>query len=115
MAAHSYEECADHAIVWGLQSLGLRTVEQPMEAGERVVVVHDGSGPGRPHVVRGWGVPQLTGKAVAAETLTEAGVAGALAVICVERTDLRNLEISLVAREMRPDLRVVTHIRNAAV
>ncbi|TDD82935.1 potassium channel family protein [Actinomadura rubrisoli] len=115
MAGDTYEDWTGHVIVWGLQSLGLRIVEQLREAGERVVVVDDEDDPRLRHVVRGWGVPQLNGKAVPAETLAEAGAAGALAVICVERTDLRNLEISLVAREMRPDLRVVTHIRNAAV
>ncbi|MFD0685832.1 NAD-binding protein [Actinomadura fibrosa] len=115
MVDDAYENWTGHVIVWGLQSLGLRIVEQLREAGERVVVVDDEDDPRLRHVVRGWGVPQLNGKAVPAETLSEAGAAGALAVICVERTDLRNLEISLVAREMRADLRVVTHIRNAAV
>ncbi|MFG2003322.1 potassium channel family protein [Spirillospora sp. NPDC048911] len=104
-----YEDWSGHVIVWGLRGLGLRIVEQLREAGERVVVVDDEG------IESGWDVPHITGKATPAATLREAGVAGALAVICVAGDDLRNLEIALMARELRSDLRVVTHIRNAAV
>ncbi|MFI0448423.1 NAD-binding protein [Actinomadura sp. 6N118] len=115
MSGGMYEDWSGHVIVWGLRGLGLRIVEQLREARERVVVVDDEDDAGLARLVIGWGIPHLTGKAAPAETLREAGVAGALAVICVERTDLRNLEIALMARELRPDLRVVAHIRNAAV
>lgn len=115
MAGATCENWANHVIVWGLRGLGLRIVEQLREAGERVVVVDDEGDPRLEQVVTGWGICYLSGHGALDETLVKAGVAGALAVICVERADLRNLEISLLARELRPDLRVVTHIRNAAV
>jgi Trk K+ transport system NAD-binding subunit len=108
-------EWSGHVIVCGLRGLGLRIVEQLRHAGERVVVVDEESDLRLARVVIGWGVPHLTGSAVLPGTLREAGLAGAAAVVCVEGTDLRNLEISLLARELRPDVRVISSIANRAV
>ncbi len=49
------------------------------------------------------------------EVLERAGLAGATAVVCAESDDLRTLAIALLARELRPDARVVVQLRNAAV
>lgn len=110
--------CADwsgHVIVCGLHGLGLRIVEVLLQEDQRVVVVDDEADVRLARVVIGWGVPHLTGNAALPETLREAGLVGAVAIICVERTDLQNLEISLQAHHLRPGLRVVTQIRNHAV
>ncbi|MGI8333945.1 potassium channel family protein [Actinomadura scrupuli] len=115
MSGVEYEDWYGHIIVCGLHGLGMRIVEQLRHAGERVVVVDDEADVRLARVVIGWGVPHLTGNAALPETLAEAGLAGAAAVICVERTDLQNLEISLQAQQLRPGLRVITHIRNRAV
>ena len=56
-------------------------------------------------IVRGWGVPQIVGSPHLAETLAEAGIAGALAVICVLPDDLQTLETALLTRDLRPDAR----------
>jgi Trk K+ transport system NAD-binding subunit len=55
------------------------------------------------------GSPRLT------ETLDEAGLAAAAAVICVLADDLHTIEAALLTRENRPDLRVVVQLRNPAV
>lgn len=115
VAGAGCEDWNGHIIVCGLHGLGLRIVEQLRQAKQRVVVVDDEADIRLARVVIGWGVPHLTGNAALPETLEEAGLAGAAAVVCVERTDLQNLEISLQAHHLRPGLRVITHIRNHAV
>ena len=111
-------DCRDwtgHVIVCGVAGVGLRTVEQLHHAGVRVVVVDDRPDPRLSRIVHGWGVPQIVGGPRLAETLAEAGLAGALAVICVLPDDLQTLETALLARDLRPDVRVVVQIRNPAV
>src|SRR5690242_3481116 len=104
-----------HVIVCGVAGVGLRTVEQLHHAAVRVVVVDDQPDQRLTRIVAGWGVPQIVGGAHLAETLAEAGIAGALAVICVLPDDLQTLETALLARDLRPDVRVVVQIRNPAV
>ena len=110
--------CADwsgHIVVCGLHGEGLRTVEQLHLAGLRVVVVDDHPDPRLVRVVHGWGVPHLEGNSRLPETLTAAGLAGAAALVCTEEDDLHTLETALLARQLRPDARVVVQIRNPAV
>ena len=104
-----------HVIVCGLEGVGLRTVEQLTLTGVRVAVVEDGTDARRLRTVDGWQVPRITGDSRLPEVLARAGLDGAAAVICVQADDLHTLETALLARELRPDLRVVAQIRNAAV
>jgi Trk K+ transport system NAD-binding subunit len=104
-----------HIIVCGLDDVGLRTVEQLYHAGVRVVVVEDIADPRLVRVVRGWGVPVVVGSPRLQETLDEAGLPGAVAVICVLADDLHTLEAALLMRELRADVRVVVQLRNPAV
>jgi Trk K+ transport system NAD-binding subunit len=104
-----------HIIVCGLDDVGLRTVEQLHLAGVQVVVVEDDADPRLVRVVRGWGVPIVVGSPRLIETLDEAGLAAAVAVICVLADDLHTIEAALLTRENRPDLRVVVQLRNPAV
>lgn len=107
---------AGHVVVCGLHGVGLRIVERLHLAGVRVVVVvDDAPDPRLVRVVRGWGIPHLVGSSRLEETLLEAGVAAASALICVETDDLHTLETALLARELRPDLRVVVQLANPAV
>jgi len=112
------DDCHDwtgHVIVCGLRGVGLRTVEQLHRAGARVAVVDDEPDLRLIPVVRGWGVPHLVGSLRLAGTVEAIGLAGAAAVVCVQEDDLRTLETALLAREERPDLRVVVLLRNPAV
>lgn len=104
-----------HVVVCGLHGLGLRTVEQLRLAGIPVTVVDDDPDPRLLRVVRAWGVPHVEGSSRLADTLVEAGIATALAVVCVESDDLHTLETALRARELRPDVRVVVQLANPAV
>jgi Trk K+ transport system NAD-binding subunit len=102
-------------IVCGLHGAGLRTIEQLHLAGVRVVVVDDRPDPRLVRIVQGWGLPHLEQDSRTPQTLVAAGLAGAAALICAESDDLHTLETALLARELRPDARVVVQIRNPAV
>jgi Trk K+ transport system NAD-binding subunit len=104
-----------HVIVCGLHGEGLRTVEQLHRAGVRVVVVDDRPDPRLVRTVQDLGIPHLERDSRLPETLTAAGLAGAAALICAESDDLHTLETALLARELRPQVRVVVQIRNPAV
>nr|BFE76135.1 hypothetical protein GCM10020092_094360 [Actinoplanes digitatis] len=58
--------------MYGLDDVGLRTVEQLYLAGVKVVVVEDDADPRLVRVVRGWGVPVVIGSPRLVETLDEA-------------------------------------------
>jgi Trk K+ transport system NAD-binding subunit len=104
-----------HVIVCGLHAEGLRTIEQLYLAGVRVVVVDDRPDPRLVRIIQGWGILHLESDSRAPETLTAAGLSGAAALIGVESDDLHTLETALLARELRPDIRVVVQMRNPAV
>lgn len=104
-----------HVIVCGLNDVALRTVEQLHLAGARVVVLSDEPSEGLARIVRGWGIPHLPRGGHLSEPLFDAGIAGASAVVCAERTDLRTLETVLQIRDLRPDVRVVADLDNPSV
>ncbi|CAN5441257.1 hypothetical protein BH11ACT8_BH11ACT8_24940 [soil metagenome] len=105
----------DHVIVCGLHDEGLRIVEQLQLAGTAAVVVDHEPTPRLVAVLERLGVPYLAGDARLPDTLTAAGIATATALVCVESDDLETLATALLARELRPDLRVVVQLRNEAV
>ncbi len=111
----SARQWSGHVIVCGLHGVGLRTVEQLHLAGVAVIVVDDDPDRRLVRALQGWQVPLLTGSSRIAETLHEAGLAGAIAVVCVESDDLHTLETALLARELRPQVRVVVQLANQAV
>jgi Trk K+ transport system NAD-binding subunit len=105
-----------HVIVCGLNAVGLRTVEQLHLAGARVVVLDDEPDERLERVVRGWGIPHIArGSHHLSDPLYEAGIGGAAAVVCAERTDLRTLETMLMIRDLRPEVRIVADLDNPAV
>ncbi len=105
-----------HVIVCGLQAVSLQTVEQLRQAGAEVVVIDDEGTTDRGRRALGrLGVPVLARRPRIAESLQEAGIEGAAAVICVESTDLRTLETVLLARGLREDVRVIAQLDNPAL
>ena len=110
-----YADWQGHVIVCGLHSVGLRIVEQLNLSGVPAVVVDDHPDPALARQLAGWGVPHIQASARTAAMLTEAGLAGATAVICVLENDLQTLETALLTRELRADVRVVVQLANPAV
>ncbi|HSY14769.1 MAG TPA: NAD-binding protein [Jatrophihabitantaceae bacterium] len=104
-----------HVIVCGLHDVGLRIVEQLHAAGERVVVVDDDPDPRLLRITAALDIPHLTGSPQRRVTLAAAGIDAAVALVCVDPDDLRNLEVALLARRLRPELRVVVQLTNLAV
>jgi Trk K+ transport system NAD-binding subunit len=106
---------AGHIIVCGLHDVGLRIVEQLHAAGEHVIVVDDAPDPRLLRIIADWGVVHLPGSGRREAILFDAGIETAAALVCVEADDLRNLEIALLARRLRPDVRLVVQLSNLAV
>ena len=113
--SRTWREQAGHVVVCGLDGVGLRTVEQLHLAGVPVVVVDDDPDPRLTRIVAGWGIPLVRGSSRTQETLLEAGLAGAAAVVCVEPDDLHALETALLVRQVRPDVRLAVELSNPAV
>jgi Trk K+ transport system NAD-binding subunit len=113
--APAARERAGHVIVCGLRGIGLRIVEQLHRSGEAVTVLEEYADSMSLAIVAGWGVSTVAPFGSSAQTLTVAGIFEARAVLCVVDSELTNLEIALVAREMRPDVRVVSQLGNQAI
>jgi Trk K+ transport system NAD-binding subunit len=105
-----------HVIVCGIVAVTVRTVEALLSAGARVVVLEDEYAKERDLLaLRRLHVPVIARAAHTADSLTEAGVAGAEAVVCIENSDLRTLETALLVRGLRADVRVVAQLDNPAI
>jgi Trk K+ transport system NAD-binding subunit len=104
-----------HVIVCGLPGVGLRIVEQLALSGVPAVVVDDNPAPALARMIAAWGVTLITGPARAEETLSAAGLDGAIAVICAQENDLSALETALLVRRLRAEVRVVAQLTNPAV
>jgi Trk K+ transport system NAD-binding subunit len=104
-----------HVIVCGLQGVGLRMVEQLHEAGVTVVVVDEEPVQRLVRIIEAWDVPFIVGSPRIAGILEQAGLSAARAVVCAERTEVQTLETALLISELRPDIRVVVQLTNAAV
>lgn len=102
-------------IVCGLRGVGLRIVEQLHAAGARVVVIDEEPDQILDRSIAALGVPRLAGSTRELETFLDAGLAGALAVACVMRDDLRTLETGLLVNEHSPRTRVILGLDNPAV
>ncbi|MBX9580888.1 MAG: NAD-binding protein [Gemmataceae bacterium] len=99
-----------HVVVCGLGNIGFRCVDELTAIGERVVAIdrtHD-----NPFIAtcRRKGVPTFVGDATVAETLRQARADTAKAVIAATSSELANLEIALLVREMNPGQRVVVRL-----
>jgi len=99
-----------------MQDVALRAVSQLQLAGTRVVVITDRHADERLlRSLRGHDVPTVARTAYLSDSLAEAGVAGAVAVICVDASDLQTLETVLLVRDLRPDIQIVARLDNPAV
>lgn len=114
-AAQTSPPLTGHIIVCGLHDVGLRVIEQLHAAGEQVVSVDDAPDPRHRRVIADWSVRHIDASAQRAATLAAAGLDSAAALVCVDPDDLRNLDIALLARRLRPNLRVVVQLTNLAV
>lgn len=104
-----------HVIVCGLTEVALRVIEQLRHAGERVVVVDDAPDQRLLRICQELGAVHLAESGRRAGTLRLAGIAGAAALVCAADSDLDNLEVALLGRRLRDDLRVEVQLGNESV
>jgi Trk K+ transport system NAD-binding subunit len=106
---------SDHVVVFGYHGLARRVVRQLVNAGQHVLVVDPEASTVAVNAFRHWGVDYLRGSGRSRETLAEANVAAARAVVCVKDDDLRNIETAMLVREMSADVRIVVQMANSSV
>lgn len=97
----------DHAIVCGLGRVGYALVAELRRRGERVVVIERDSESSYLESARALGASIYIGDATILRVLADAGVAQAAGLFSVINNDIKNLEIGLNARSLRPTLRLV--------
>jgi Trk K+ transport system NAD-binding subunit len=96
-----------HVVVIGLGNVGYGVVEELCQLNERAVVVERDANNHFIPSCRRKGVPVIVGDATVRETLQQARVKQARAVIAATSTDLGNLEVSLLVAELNEKQRVV--------
>ncbi|MBA4188632.1 MAG: hypothetical protein C0467_11590 [Planctomycetaceae bacterium] len=99
-----------HVVVCGLGNVGFRLVNELTAMGERVVAIDNCADGPFIATVRRNGVPTFVGDATVADVLKQARAADAKAVIAATSSELANLEIALLVREMSPLPRVVVRL-----
>lgn len=104
-----------HIIVCGLRQVALRVVEQLRFAGDDVVVLDDNPDPRLVANATELGAHHVARSSRRASGLTAAGIETAAALICAADAELENLETALLARRLRPDLRIVVQLGNLEV
>lgn len=104
-----------HVLVAGLRGIGLRTIEQLARSGRDVVVLDDDPDPRLVRTLDELGVALVVGDPRSPAVLSACGIAGARALLCLQVDELRTMETALVARDLRPDLRVVVALTNPEV
>ncbi len=115
-AGAGYRDWQGHVIVSGLDSVVLQIIEQLRAAGALVVVIDDELNNARTlRALHRLEVPVLARRSRTDESLMEAGIGGATAVICIESTDLRTLETVLLARGLREDVKLIAQLDNPAL
>ncbi len=99
-----------HVVVCGLGNVGYRLVQELIAMGERVVAVDkEAVGPFF-ETVRRMGVPVFVGDVTVSEVLRQVRADTAKAVIAATSSELGNIEVALLAREMNPKQRVVVRL-----
>jgi voltage-gated potassium channel len=102
--ASTYKE---HIIIAGIGRLGYRIVQELLASGEEVVGIEIDPQGEFVQRVMALKAPVIFGDATHSDVLRQAGVERASSLITCSQNDLTNLEIALVARELRPDIHIV--------
>lgn len=96
----------DHVIVCGHGRVGRSATRQLLDTGQQVVVV-DSDAPR----LEGLTTAHVLGDAARDDTLREAGIEHARALICALGTDAETMYATLSARALRPDLVIISRAR----
>ncbi len=102
-----------HVVVCGLGNVGYRCVQELIRLGVKVVAIERAGDSAFVPTVRRMGAAVVAGDATVPETLAQARVATAKAVIAATASELANLEIALLVKEQNPNQRVVVRVTDA--
>jgi voltage-gated potassium channel len=100
----------DHVIVLGVGHLGTRVVRALVEMGFEVVAIDRHSEVEKTDELERLHVPLVTGDGRLVSTLDTAGIRKARALIVCTSNDHMNLEVTMRARDLNPDLRIVVRV-----
>jgi Trk K+ transport system NAD-binding subunit len=100
----------DHVITLGVGHLGTRVVRALVEMGFEVVAIDLHSGQEKGDELERLHVPLLIGDGRLMTTLDAAGIRNARALIVCTSNDHMNLEVTMRARDLNPDLRIVVRV-----
>jgi Trk K+ transport system NAD-binding subunit len=106
---------AGHIVLCGLGTVGIRVVEQLRAAGAAVVVIERAEGTRFLAAARQQGATVLLGDGTLLTTLARARAGTARALIAATSSDLANVEMALLARELNAKLRVVLRLDDGAL
>ncbi|MFG1687728.1 NAD-binding protein [Nonomuraea sp. NPDC049269] len=98
---------AGHVVVVGLGQVGLRLCTQLQDLGIGVVAIERDPAAPNLRVARALRVPVLVADAIDAFVLAKVRLHAAQALVAVASDDLENIAVSVAARAIAPDLRVV--------
>lgn len=100
----------NHIVVVGAGHVGYRIVKDLLGLKEEVVVIDSNLDSPLVLELLDLGVTTLQGSAQLRRTLEQAGIARAKAIIVATGSDLTNLDVAIIAREIRADIRVVLRL-----
>ncbi len=104
-----------HIVLCGLGTVGIRVVEHLRGHGAAVVVMEKAEGTRFLAGARQRGATVLLGDATLLSNLERARTGTAQAFIAATSSDLANVEMALLARELNPKLRVVVRLEDSAL
>ncbi len=102
-----------HIIVCGIGRVGYRVISELLDFGETVVGINQRTDEEWLDYLQRVGVPVIIGDARRKQTLIEAGVERASAIVACTSDELTNLDIGLDARELNPNIKVVLRMFDA--
>ncbi len=103
----------DHIIVCGAGKVGYRVILELLKFEQEIVAIEVDEDGQFINSIQSLGVPLLFEDAARKETLMEAGIMQASAIIPCTNDELRNLDIALKARELHPGIKVVLRMFEA--
>jgi Trk K+ transport system NAD-binding subunit len=112
---NSWEEAVastytDHVIVLGVGHLGTRVIRALVAMGFDVVAIDRQSNDEKNAELDRLGVPLVLGDGRLETTLDKAGIRKAQALIVCTSNDQMNLEVTMRARDLNPDVRIVVRV-----
>ena len=99
-----------HYIVCGFGKIGKIVAKELQAKKEKVVVIE--KDPERIRLLHEKGIPYIEGDATEEETLLKANIGKAKGIACTLTQDADNLYVTLTARELNPNIVIVTRAEN---